>query len=394
MVREVRALGLETCATLGMLTPRAGARAEGRRPRLLQPQPRHLAEASTARSSRPAPTRTASTRCRRCATPGSSVCCGGILGMGESELDRVGLLHTLATLPQHPESVPINQLVQVPGTPLHGLPPLDPLDFVRTIADRPAADAAFPRAALRGPHRHERRRAGAVLPGRRELDLPRREAADDAEPGPQPRRASCSHASASRPSPRPRPDPGPARHPAVDAEQQLAAGLAALAARRTFAPSADASTASRRRTRPPAGRRARLPRLLQQRLPRPRDHPAVTEAFAASARDWGVGSGASHLVSGHCREHHALEEELAAVRRPAARTAVLDRLHGESRRRSRAAGRGDRVVDDRLNHASLLDAGLATGARLARYAHGDVAALRAPHWRSLPAVCASPDAAS
>ena len=65
---------------------------------------------------------------------GINVCCGGILGMGESETDRVALLHTLATLPQHPESVPINQLVQVPGTPLHGLPELDPLDLVRAIA--------------------------------------------------------------------------------------------------------------------------------------------------------------------------------------------------------------------------------------------------------------------
>ena len=54
--------------------------------------------------------------------------------MGESETDRVSLLHTLATLPQHPQSVPINQLVQVPGTPLHGLPELDPLDLVRAIA--------------------------------------------------------------------------------------------------------------------------------------------------------------------------------------------------------------------------------------------------------------------
>ena len=53
---------------------------------------------------------------------GLNVCCGGILGMGESESDRIALLHTLATLPQHPESVPINQLVQVAGTPLHGLP--------------------------------------------------------------------------------------------------------------------------------------------------------------------------------------------------------------------------------------------------------------------------------
>jgi biotin synthase len=77
---------------------------------------------------------------------GIAVCCGGILGMGETDLDRVQLLHTLATLPQHPESVPVNQLVQVEGTPLHGRPPLDPLDLVRTIA---TARLLMPRSYVR-----------------------------------------------------------------------------------------------------------------------------------------------------------------------------------------------------------------------------------------------------
>jgi biotin synthase len=62
------------------------------------------------------------------------VCCGGIVGMGEKPEDRRELLRTLANLPEHPQSVPINNLVQVPGTPLHGVDPIDPLDFVRTIA--------------------------------------------------------------------------------------------------------------------------------------------------------------------------------------------------------------------------------------------------------------------
>ncbi len=107
------------------------------------------------------------------------------------------------------------------------------------------------------------------------------------------------------------------------------------------------------------------------------DHPRVVEAFVAAAHEWGVGSGASHLVSGHCREHHALEEELAAfVRRPRAllfstgymaNLAVVTAL----------LGRGDRVFEDRLNHASLLDAGLASGARFSRYPHADVGALAA-----------------
>ncbi len=106
------------------------------------------------------------------------------------------------------------------------------------------------------------------------------------------------------------------------------------------------------------------------------DHPLVTEAFVDAARRWGVGSGASHLVSGHCSEHHALEEELAAFTgRPRAllfSTGYMANLAVGST----LLTRGDRVLEDRLNHASLLDAGLATGADFARYPHGDAAELR------------------
>ena len=77
---------------------------------------------------------------------GIHVCCGGIVGMGESEVDRAGLLHELATLPRHPESVPINMLVQVEGTPLYGTEALDPLEFVRTIA---AARVLMPASMVR-----------------------------------------------------------------------------------------------------------------------------------------------------------------------------------------------------------------------------------------------------
>ena len=105
------------------------------------------------------------------------------------------------------------------------------------------------------------------------------------------------------------------------------------------------------------------------------DHPRVVEAFVAAARQWGVGSGASHLVSGHCREHHALEEELAAfTRRPRALLFSTGYMANQAVVTS-LLGRGDRVFEDRLNHASLLDAGLASGARFARYPHGDAAAL-------------------
>jgi 8-amino-7-oxononanoate synthase len=106
------------------------------------------------------------------------------------------------------------------------------------------------------------------------------------------------------------------------------------------------------------------------------DHPRVVAAFITAARRWGVGSGASHLVSGHDAEHHALEEELAQfVGRPRAllfSTGYMANLAVAGV----LAGRGDHVLEDRLNHASLLDAGLASGARFTRYAHGDVAALQ------------------
>lgn len=106
------------------------------------------------------------------------------------------------------------------------------------------------------------------------------------------------------------------------------------------------------------------------------DHPEVVEAFCSGARTWGVGSGASHLISGHSAEHHALEEELAdLVGRPRAllfSTGYMANLAIGAT----FAGRGDCAFEDRLNHASLLDAGLASGARFARYPHADAAALR------------------
>ena len=106
------------------------------------------------------------------------------------------------------------------------------------------------------------------------------------------------------------------------------------------------------------------------------DHPAVTDALVSAARRWGVGSGASHLVSGHSDEHHRLEEELAAFTgRPRAllfSTGYMANLAVGAA----LLGRSDRVLEDRLNHASLLDAGLTSGADFARYPHADTAELR------------------
>jgi biotin synthase len=77
---------------------------------------------------------------------GLNVCCGGIVGMGETRADRAELIVQLANLPTHPQSVPVNNLVQVPGTPLHGVEPIDPLEFVRTIA---IARIVMPKSVVR-----------------------------------------------------------------------------------------------------------------------------------------------------------------------------------------------------------------------------------------------------
>jgi biotin synthase len=133
MIREVRAAGLETCATLGMLKPEQAVQLKDAGLDFYN----HNLDTSAEFYSEIITTRTYQDRLDTLAavrTAGLKVCCGGIVGMGETTADRAELLRTLANLPEHPESVPVNQLVQVPGTPLHGTPGVDPFDFVRTIA--------------------------------------------------------------------------------------------------------------------------------------------------------------------------------------------------------------------------------------------------------------------
>jgi biotin synthase len=145
MVSEVRALGLETCATVGMLTREQACELRDAGLDYYN----HNLDTSKDYYGEIVTTRTYEDRLETLQAvrdAGINVCCGGILGMGESEQDRIALLHTLATLPRHPESVPINQLVQVPGTPLHGLDRLDPLDLVRAIA---TARLLMPRSYVR-----------------------------------------------------------------------------------------------------------------------------------------------------------------------------------------------------------------------------------------------------
>ncbi len=149
MISEVKALGLETCATLGMLTPEqakalkdAGLDYYNHN---LDTGPEYYAEVVTTRVYQDRLETLAAVR-----GAGLSTCCGGIVGMGESRRDRAGLLHALATLPEHPDSLPVNALVPIEGTPLGDQVladgEIDGLEFVRTIA---VARLVCPKAVVR-----------------------------------------------------------------------------------------------------------------------------------------------------------------------------------------------------------------------------------------------------
>ncbi len=133
MVEGVRALGLETCMTLGMLTPDQSARFADAGLDYYN----HNVDTSERYYSEIITTRTFEDRLETLANvrdAGIKVCAGGILGMGETVEDRISMLVTLANLPSPPESVPINMLIPIPGSKLENAAPVDPIDFVRTIA--------------------------------------------------------------------------------------------------------------------------------------------------------------------------------------------------------------------------------------------------------------------
>ncbi len=145
MIQEVKAMGLETCATLGMLK-------EGQAEQLkeagldyynhnLDTAPEFYGDVITTRTYQDRLDTLESVR-----EADINVCCGGIIGMGESRVQRAGLLAQLANMERPPESVPINLLTQVEGTPLHGTEELDPFEFIRTIA---AARITMPQSFVR-----------------------------------------------------------------------------------------------------------------------------------------------------------------------------------------------------------------------------------------------------
>jgi biotin synthase len=145
LISAVKGLGLQTCATLGMLEPHHAEQLKAAGLDYYN----HNLDTSSEYYGQVVDTRTYQDRLdtlNSVRQAGISVCCGGIVGMGESPVDRASLIAQLANLGPYPESVPINSLVRVPGTPLADAPPIDPLDFVRVIA---VARIAMPKARVR-----------------------------------------------------------------------------------------------------------------------------------------------------------------------------------------------------------------------------------------------------
>ena len=151
MVKGVRQMGMETCMTLGMLTPTQAAMLADAGLDYYN----HNIDTSPERYNEVITTRTFGERLEtleHVREAGINVCCGGIVGMGETRSDRVGFVHALATLPRHPESVPVNALVPVKGTPLGDMladtpmAKIDDIEFVRTVA---VARITMPRSMVR-----------------------------------------------------------------------------------------------------------------------------------------------------------------------------------------------------------------------------------------------------
>jgi biotin synthase len=145
MVERVKVLGLETCATLGMITAVQARRLKEAGLDYYN----HNLDSSPEFYEKIITTRTYQDRLEtleHVRAAGIRVCCGGIVGMGETREDRIGMIATLASLPTHPESVPINMLVRVAGTPLAGERALEPIEFVRTVA---VARITMPRSVVR-----------------------------------------------------------------------------------------------------------------------------------------------------------------------------------------------------------------------------------------------------
>ncbi len=359
----VRGARLEACCTLGMLDAGPGRRAGRRRSDRLQPQPRHLARVLRQDHHHPHLRRAAGDAGAR-PPAGVTVCCGGIIGMGEEPHGaRYGLLQQLATLDPHPESVPINLLVGVEGTPL-----AEPAagGSARAGADdrhRPDPDADVVRAPERRPPVAQRRGPGALLPRRRQLGLPRRAAADHPEPGAERTMSSCSTRLGMRLT------------GAAAAVDRSGCGDNPLEARVRGAPRRRcAATGCCGSLRPPAGIDLSSNDYLNLAA-----HPPIVSRLRRRRRARGL---RQHRLATAARSiatpSPQVERRFASFKGTERSLYLLHRLPGQPGGADHVRrGRRRQVFSDALNHASLIDGDAARRAAAPWFSpHNDVAGAR------------------
>ncbi|KAG0185147.1 hypothetical protein DFQ28_009856 [Apophysomyces sp. BC1034] len=369
MVEGVKALGLETCVTLGMLT---GAQAQ-RLADVGLDYYNHNIDTSPAYYPSVITTRTLDERLdtlEHVRSAGLKVCCGGIVGMGESREDRVGMLQTLANLLTHPESVPINSLMRIEGTRLANERDVDGLEFVRTIAvARIVMPASVIRLSAGREHMSDELQAlclfagaGSVFVGEKLLTT--------ANPTPDHDRELIDRLGAHQSSGM------TAMGTGMTLIDSLGRGLEALDAAhlRRHRRVADSACSARMSVdgRPIVG-------FANNDYLGLAAHPLLIEALGDGARRYGAGSGGSHLLGGHSRAHAKAEEDLAAFcggfvdgaralyfcTGYMANLAVLTAL----------AGLDAVIFSDALNHASLIDGTRLSRASVRIYPHCDIGAL-------------------
>lgn len=362
MVRGVSALGLEVCCTLGMLTaPQAARLAEAGLTAYnhnLDTSPEFYGQIIT--------TRTFEDRLRtleHVRSAGISVCCGGILGLGEGENDRIRLLTTLANLNPPPESVPINALVAVEGTPLADRPAVGAFEFVRAIA---TARILMPQSKVRlsagrlelSPEAQALcfyAGANSIFVGDKLLTTP--------NPGEDQDRVLLEELGLER-EPALAPAAGPGAHtsnPVLRLELQWSEELSRLDAQ-----------ARRRDLRPNRGEDFCSNDYLGLAC-----HPAIAEAVQRAAREGiPLGSAGSRLVRGNHPAFERLERRFATWRGVEAALFYASGYAANVGVLTALIAPGDIVFSDSGNHASLIDGMRLSGARRVLFSHNNLDALR------------------